>query len=375
MNKKIWLSPPHMGHSEQNFINQAFQENWLTSSGSNVDGFESDLELFFKSSRKAVVLNSGTSAIHLALIKSNVNPGDEVLCQSFTFCGSANPIKYLNAKPIFIDSEPETLNICPTYLEAAIKDRLTHGVKPKAIIVVHLFGMPANIEAIKEISKNYKIPIIEDAAEALGSKYKNQLCGTLGEFGILSFNGNKVITTSSGGALLVKTNQEKKEIIHLASQARDLDIHYQHSKIGYNYRLSNILAGIGRGQMQVLNSHLEKLKQNHEFYKTLFKNSLNFSLHINPNKDYDSNFWLNIVIISKSASFSNLDVINHLSKYNIESRPLWKPMHLQPVYKDDLFYGSNISEEFFNNGVCLPSGSNLSEEDKKRIVNALSFYI
>ena len=375
MNKKIWLSPPHMGHTEQNFINQAFQENWLTSSGSNVDGFEKDLELFFKEKRKAVVLNSGTSAIHLALIKANINSGDEVLCQTFTFCGSANPIKYLNAKPIFIDSEPETLNMCPIYLETAIKERLAHGVKPKAIIVVHLFGMPAKMKAIIKISKQYNIPIIEDAAEALGSKYKNELCGTIGHYGILSFNGNKVITTSSGGALLVETNQEKKEIIHLASQAKDLEVHYQHSKIGYNYRLSNVLAGIGRGQMLVLNSHLEKLKQNHEFYKNLFKNSNNFSLFQNPSEDYYSNFWLNIVFLNNTAKFSNLDVINHLSKCHIESRLLWKPMHLQPVYKDDLFYGSNISEELFNKGICLPSGSNLSEEDKKRIANALSPYI
>ena len=375
MENKIWLSPPHMGNKEQGFINLAFNNNWLTSSGSNVDGFESDLETFFNSKRKVVSLNSGTSAIHMALIKAGVNSGDEVLCQSFTFCGSANPIKYLNAKPVFIDSEIETLNMCPVYLENAIKSRLASGITPKAIIVVHLYGMPAKMEAIMRVSKHYNIPLIEDAAEALGSIYKKELCGTLGHYGILSFNGNKVITTTSGGALLVRTNQIKEEIIHLASQARDNEIHYQHSKIGYNYRLSNVLAGIGRGQMQVLNSHLSNLQSNHQFYKSLFKNSVNLSLHDNPTKDYDSNFWLNIVFLNNPAQFSNLDVIKHLSSCNIESRPLWKPMHLQPAYKDDLFYGSNVAENLFNNGICLPSGSNLSNRDKERIASALSPYI
>lgn len=375
MKTKILLSPPHIGTTEIDFVNQAFSNNWLTSSGDNVNGFEDDLELFYQSKRKVVTLNSGTSAIHLALIKANVKPGDEVLCQSFTFCGSVNPVKYLNAKPIFIDSELDTFNICPIALKAAIEDRLSKGIKPKAIIIVHLYGMPAKMDVLIKISKTYNIPIIEDAAEALGSEYKNSLCGALTTYGVLSFNGNKVITTTSGGALLIKTQQEKESVIHLASQAKDNASHYQHSKVGYNYRLSNVLAGIGRGQMQVLDSHLQKLQSNHEFYSHLLKKSTNLTLQKAPSVEYKSNYWLNVVLVNPLAKFSNNDVINHLSELEIESRLLWKPMHLQPVFKDELYFGESISETLFSTGLCLPSGSNLTIQDKERIKQALKPFI
>lgn len=375
MKTKILLSPPHIGTTEIDFVNQAFSNNWLTSSGDNVNGFEDDLELFYQSKRKIVALNSGTSAIHLALIKANVKSGDEVLCQSFTFCGSVNPVKYLNAKPVFIDSELDTFNICPIALKDAIEDRLSKGIKPKAIIIVHLYGMPAKMDALIKISKTYNIPIIEDAAEALGSEYKNSLCGALTTYGVLSFNGNKVITTTSGGALLIKTQQEKESVIHLASQAKDNASHYQHSKVGYNYRLSNVLAGIGRGQMLVLDSHLQKLQSNHVFYSHLLKKSTNLTLQKAPSVEYKSNYWLNVVLVNPLAKFSNNDVINHLSELEIESRLLWKPMHLQPVFKDELYFGESISETLFSTGLCLPSGSNLTIQDKERIKQALKPFI
>jgi len=371
MYKRIWLSPPHLGQEEQEFVQQAFQDNWITTSGANIDAFEKDLETFYNNKIHAVALNSGTSAIHLALIAAGIDKDDEVLCQSFTFCGSVNPIIYLHAKPVFIDSEEKTLNMCPIALEIAIKHRIKNGIKPKAIIVVHLYGMPASMNKINQIAKKYNIIVIEDAAEAFGSKYKNNLCGNLSPYGILSFNGNKVITTSAGGALLVNSLKEKDHIIHLATQAKDNFAHYEHTKIGYNYRLSNILAGIGRGQMKILKTHLQKLQDNHDFYLQLFKDSVNITLHTNPNESYCSNHWLNVLFVKPSAKFTNHDIIDHLDSLNIEARLLWKPMHLQPVFQNHLFFGKKVAQKSFQSGLCLPSGSNLTLDDKKRIKEAL----
>lgn len=375
MKSKIWLSPPHIGKKELPYIKQAFNSNWITTSGENVDSFEASLASYMGNNTNVAVLNSGTAAIHLALIRLGVKENDEVLCQSFTFCGTANPIVYLKAKPVFIDSEQDTLNMCPKFLREAIQDRIKHHVRPKAIIVVHLYGTPAKMDEIRDIANQYKIPIIEDAAEALGATYKSKKCGSLTEYGILSFNGNKIITTSGGGALICKSEEEKQAIIHLATQAKDKAPHYQHTAIGYNYRLSNVLAGIGRAQLEKLNKRLKKLKKTHKFYKSIFKDSKNISLFTPKEKDIVCNFWLNIIFLNNKTNFSISDVMSHLEDLNIEARPLWKPMHLQPVFKDNLFYGNSISEDFFKSGICLPSGSNLSKQDKARIAQALQKFI
>ncbi len=368
MSKKIWLSSPHMGGNEQKYINEAFEANWIAPLGPNVNGFERDLEGYLDENKKIACLVSGTSALHLALILSGVTAGDEVVCQSMTFSASANPIVYQGATPIFIDSEIDTWNMCPVALEEAIKGRISKGKKPKAIIVVHLYGMPAKIDEIATIAKKYDIKLIEDAAEALGSTYKGQKCGTFGEFGILSFNGNKIISTSGGGALVCKSEEDKQKAVFLATQARDDAPHYQHSHIGYNYRMSNIVAGIGRGQMEVVNLRVSQRRANHQFYRELFKNIDGIEIFTEPTTDYFSNHWLSAILIDKQKTgFNREDLRLKLLEDNIESRPLWKPMHLQPVFDDCPYYGEKVAETLFDNGLCLPSGSNLTDENRNRI--------
>ena len=368
MNNKIWLSSPHMGGAEQKYVQEAFDTNWVAPLGPNVNGFEQDLANFLGQDAQVACLSSGTAALHLALILAGVSQGDEVLCQTFTFSASANPIVYQGASPVFLDSEAETWNMSPIYLEEAIVDRIAKGKKPKAVIVVHLYGMPAKMDEISIIAKKYNITLIEDAAEALGSTYKGQKCGTFGDYGILSFNGNKIITTSGGGALVCKTEKDMKKGIFLATQARDNAPHFQHSQSGYNYRMSNVLAGIGRGQMEVLDEHIGLRRKMHEFYQELFKDVEGIKVFKEPNKDFFSNHWLSCVVINESITgFTREDLRLALEKENIESRPLWKPMHLQPVFKNSLYYGRTVAEDLFRNGLCLPSGSNLTDDDRDRI--------
>lgn len=369
---KIWLSSPHMGGGEQKYVQEAFDTNWVAPLGPNVNGFEQDLESYVGEEAKVACLVSGTSALHLALILANVENGDEVICQSMTFSASANPIKYQGATPVFVDSEKETWNMCPSALEKAIENGISKDKKPKAVIVVHLYGMPAKMDEISALCKKHEITLIEDAAEALGSTYKGQKCGTFGDFGILSFNGNKIITTSGGGALVCKTEEAKQKTIFLATQARDNAPHYQHSQIGYNYRMSNIVAGIGRGQMEVLDKHIELRRVNHKFYSELFQGVQGIKVFTEPNETFFSNHWLSSIVIDSSVTgFSREDMRLALLEYNIESRPLWKPMHLQPVFKDCEYFGGSIAEELFIKGLCLPSGSNLKDEDRKRIKKAI----
>ena len=373
MKTKIWLSSPHMGGNEQKYVNEAFESNWIAPLGPNVTGFEQDLETYLGNNVFVGALSSGTAALHLALILLKVKVGDEVICQSMTFSASANPIVYQGATPIFVDSEKDTWNICPNALETAIKERIYKGKKPKAIIAVHLYGMPFKVNDIKAIANKYEIPLIEDSAEALGSAFKGQKCGTFGDISILSFNGNKIITTSGGGAIVTKNELLKNEAVFLATQARDIAPHYQHSKIGYNYRLSNICAGIGRGQMEILDSHIEKRREMHQFYKNVFVDQEGITIFSEPNEDYYSNHWLSAILVNseKNNGKSREDLRLQLEKENIESRPLWKPMHLQPVFKNAPYYGGSVSEELFNNGLCLPSGSNLNSDDVVRIKSVL----
>ena len=372
-NSKIWISPPHMGGSEQKFVQKAFETNWIASEGSNLVGFEQDLENYLSPEVFVCALNSGTSAIHLGLILLGVKAGDAVICQSMTFSASANPILYLGATPIFIDSETDTWNLCPIALENAILDRIEKGSKPKAIIAVHLYGVPYKIEEIRTIADTYEIPILEDSAEALGSSYKGQKCGTFGEIGVLSFNGNKIITSSGGGAIITKTEEQKNKAVFLATQARDNAPHYQHSEIGYNYRMSNICAGIGRGQMEVLDSRVSLRKAMHDFYVDLFKDIAGVTILSEPNKDYFSNYWLTTILIEPQLTNGiDREVVRlAFEEANIESRPLWKPMHLQPVFENYPYYGTNIAETLFEKGLCLPSGSNLTDEDRGRISSVI----
>lgn len=372
MKEKIWLSKPHMGGGEQKYVQEAFDTNWVAPLGPNVNEFEKDLENYIKEEAKVACLVSGTSALHLSLILAGVQQDDEVLCQSMTFSASANPIVYQGAKPIFIDSEKDTWNMCPKALEEAIEDRISKGKKPKAIIVVHLYGMPAKMDEICAIAKKHNITLIEDAAEALGSTYKGQKCGTFGDFGILSFNGNKIITTSGGGALVCKTKEAKQKAVFLATQARDEAPHYQHSHIGYNYRMSNVLAGIGRGQMEVLDKHINYRRENNKFYQEIFKNTNGIAVLVEPTDDYFSNHWLSSIVVDQTKTgFTREDLRLKLLEENIESRPLWKPMHMQPIYKKCDYYGTNVSELLFRDGLCLPSGSNLTSNDKERIKSTL----
>jgi dTDP-4-amino-4,6-dideoxygalactose transaminase len=368
-NSKIWLSSPHMGGNEQKFIKEAFDANWVAPLGPNVDGLEHDLEAYLENNSFVGALSSGTAAIHLGLILLGVQAGDEVICQSFTFSASANPILYQGATPIFIDSETETWNLCPIALEAAIIDRMAKGIKPKAIIAVHLYGVPYQIEAVRAVADNYGIPILEDSAEALGSSYKGQKCGTFGDIGVLSFNGNKIITTSGGGAIVTKTKALKDKALFYATQARDAAPHYQHSEIGYNYRMSNICAGIGRGQMEVLDTHVNLRRKMHAFYVALFKGISGVTVFTAPNADYFSNHWLSSILIDpiKTNGITRETLRLAFEAVNIESRPLWKPMHLQPIFEKYPYYGNNVAETLFENGLCLPSGSNLTDSDRERI--------
>jgi dTDP-4-amino-4,6-dideoxygalactose transaminase len=372
MSTKIWLSSPHLGGNEIKYIEKAFEENWIAPLGPNVDSFENELGEYLNMPNVAA-LSSGTSAIHLALILLDVQMGDEVICSSFTFSASANPIAYQKAIPVFVDSESDTWNMDPELLEIAIKDRISKGKKPKAIILVHLYGMPAKLEQIISIASKYEIPIIEDAAEALGSRYKGKACGTFGLMSILSFNGNKIITTSGGGALV----SENKELIEksrfLATQARDNAPHYQHSQIGYNYRMSNIIAGIGRGQLEVLDERVEQRRKVNKFYHQILGNKSGISFLNEPNSDYFSNHWLTAICLNpkETGGVTNEAVRLALETENIESRPLWKPMHLQPIFTTAPSYTNGVSENLFHNGLCLPSGSNLSEVEKDRIKKTL----
>lgn len=373
-NQKIWLSSPHMGGTEQNYVNEAFETNWVAPLGPNVTGFENDLEKYIGQDSYVGALSSGTAALHLGLIILGVKAGDEVICQSMTFSASANPIMYQGATPVFVDSEKETWNICPIALEEAIIDRIAKGNKPKAIIAVHLYGMPYKADEIHAIANKYQIPILEDSAEALGSHYKNQKCGTFGEIGALSFNGNKIITTSGGGAIVAKSKEIKDKAVFLSTQARDNAPHYQHSEVGYNYRMSNICAGIGRGQMEVLDKHIALRRKMNKFYADYFKNKEGITVLTEPNGDYFSNHWLSAIVVNpeKTQGKTREELRLALEKGNIESRPLWKPMHLQPIYEKYPYYGKNIAEDLFENGLCLPSGSNLTDDDRSRIVNVLN---
>ena len=372
-NNRIFLSLAHMGGHEQHFIRQAFDTNWVVPLGPNVDAFEKDLEQFLGNDVHAAALTSGTAALHLGLILLGVEADDEVLCQSFTFSASANPIRYQGATPIFIDSEPDTWNLSPDYLKEAIRDRIKKGKKPKAVIPVHLYGMPAKMDEIRAVADRYEIPILEDAAEALGSAYKGIPCGTFGESAALSFNGNKIITTSGGGALVSKNKETIRKARFLATQARDAAPHYQHSEIGYNYRMSNIVAGIGRGQMEVLPQRIEQRRKNNQYYRKHLSTIEAVTFHTEPSTDFFSNYWLTCIIIDpeKTDGVTREDLRIALEKANIESRPLWKPMHLQPVFSSCPYYGEKVSESLFDHGLCLPSGSSLTESDLERVVEVL----
>jgi dTDP-4-amino-4,6-dideoxygalactose transaminase len=370
MKEKIWLSSPHMGEKELEYVQEAFATNWIAPLGPHVNGLEHDLETFLGNNVHVAALSSGTAALHLALVILGVKAGDEVICQSMTFSASANPIVYQGASPVFIDSEDATWNMSPEYLEQAIQDRMQHGKKPKAIIVVHLYGMPANMSEIMAIARRYQVPVIEDAAEALGSTYKGQAVGTFGDIGILSFNGNKIITTSGGGALISANAEYVKQARFLATQARDHAPHYQHSHIGYNYRMSNVCAGIGRGQMEVLPKRVAQRRYNFDFYKQALADIKGIQFIADPGKDFYSNHWLTTILID-SNEFTIDDIQNALHEDNIDCRPLWKPMHLQPVFKNTLYYGNGVSERLFEKGLCLPSGSNLTDRELNRVVDQI----
>ncbi|MCX2719843.1 DegT/DnrJ/EryC1/StrS family aminotransferase [Lentiprolixibacter aurantiacus] len=357
---RIWLSSPHMGNLEQEYVREAFETNWIAPLGPHVKGFEEDITEYLGESSYVAALSSGTAALHLGLQLLGLGKGDLVLCQSFTFSASANPITYLGAEPVFIDSEADTWNICPDLLEESITDLLRLGRKPKAIVAVHLYGMPYNVEAVHKVAEKYNIPVLEDSAEALGSHVNFQKCGTFGDIAILSFNGNKIITTSGGGALVSKNKNWKEEAVFLATQARDQAPHYQHSRIGYNYRLSNVLAGIGRGQMRVLDDRVAARRNNYAFYRDQLGEIDGIEFLQEP-QGFFSNRWLSCIL---TPSFDIREHIRcELEKEDIESRPLWKPMHLQPVFEKARSYTNGTSEALFNRGLCLPSGSNLEKED------------
>ncbi len=362
MKPKIWLSSPHMSGKEISYIQSAFAANWIAPVGPNIELFEQRLQSYLGHEMQVAAVSSGTAALHLALIVLGVETGDEVICQSLTFSGSANPIAYQGATPVFVDSEESSWNMSPEYLEIAIKDRLRKGTKPKAIIVVHLYGMPAQMDAIMQIANAYGIPVIEDAAEALGSRFKGRQLGTFGDISILSFNGNKIITTSGGGAFVSANEAYVRKAKFLSTQAQDPAPHYQHSQIGYNYRLSNVLAGIGCGQMEVLNHRILKRRSNFEFYKNVFAGTDEILLLTEPDEDYYSNYWLSTLTI-ESNRVTREDIRLALQAENIDCRPVWKPMHLQPVFAHAPYYGAGVCEKIFDNGLCLPSGSNLSDTE------------
>ncbi|MDN3493733.1 DegT/DnrJ/EryC1/StrS family aminotransferase [Winogradskyella bathintestinalis] len=371
MKPKIWLSSPHMCGNEITYIKEAFDSNWVAPLGPNVNGFENDIQSYLNEDIHVAALASGTSALHLSLILLGVGTGDEVICQSKTFSASANPIVYQGATPVFVDSEKDTWNLCPEQLEIAIKDRIDKGTKPKAIIAVHLYGMPYKVDEINIVAERYNIPVVEDSAESLGSLYKGSKCGTFGAYSILSFNGNKIITTSGGGALVTKTKETKEKAVFLATQARDDAPHYLHSHIGYNYRMSNIVAGIGRGQMTILDSHVEKRRSNHELYSNALKDNVKITFLKEP-EGYFSNRWLSCILLDSKKTREGLRLA--LEKENIESRPLWKPMHQQPVFKDAPRYLNGVSDDLFEKGLCLPSGSNLTDIELDRVISAINTY-
>lgn len=372
MKKKIWLSPPHMGGNEMTYVQEAYDTNWIAPLGNNVNEFEKSLSDYLNV-RQASALSAGTASIHLALILLGVEAGDEVIVQSFTFSATANPICYLGATPIFVDSEKETWNMCPLALRGAINDRISKGKKPKAIIPVHLYGMPAKMNEIRKIADFYSIPIVEDAAEALGSTLDGIKMGTWGKLGVLSFNGNKIITTSGGGALISDDENLIVKSRFLASQSRDNAPHYQHSEIGYNYRMSNVVAGIGRGQMEVLTERVDQRRKTNNWYRSLLKDQKGIVFQNEPTEQYYSNYWLTTITVNpkETGGVTNDDIRMALEKENIESRPLWKPMHLQPIFSKYPFYSTGISEELFEKGLCLPSGSNMTDKDMQRIERTL----
>lgn len=362
---KIWLSSPHMGGTEKNYVDEAFETNWIAPLGPNVNAFEQAIRDNLGNEVHVAALSSGTAVIHLGLDLLGVGKGDEVICQSFTFSASANPITYLGAQPVFVDSERDTWNMSPSLLRKAIEHRIKEYKKPKAIIVVHLYGMPYKVDEIQAIANEFQIPILEDSAEALGSTYKNRPCGTLGDIGVLSFNGNKIITTSGGGAMVSKNKSFTDRAVFLATQARDEAPHYQHSHIGYNYRMSNVLAGIGRGQMEVLDKRVEARRANHEYYFNALKDIKGIEFLIEP-EGYFSNRWLSCILTPSYEVREKLRL--GLLEENIESRPLWKPLHLQPIFNKNEQFMDGTSEDLFNKGLCLPSGSNLSKSDLERVV-------
>ena len=408
MDKRIYLCLAHMSGKEQAFIQEAFDTNWVVPLGPNVNGFEEDLKQYVGQNKEVVALSSGTAAIHLALIACGVQAGDEVLCQSFTFCASANPVTYLGAVPVFVDSEPESWNMDPALLEQAILDRQARtGRTPKAIVVVALYGFPYRIEEIMEVANQYGIPVIEDAAEGLGSRWKGRVLGTFGAFGVLSFNGNKMITTSGGGALICPNAQAKQHIMWLATQAREAYPYYQHEAIGFNYRLSNICAGIGRGQMTILDEHIAHHKHIADMYREAFRQIKGITYHEAPSKAFDSNFWLSTILLDENLHVRgekeayaqavqgavggaagvvhgggtihtncepnrNVEAMRiQLDKAGIESRPLWKPMHTQPVFANCPAYINGVSEHLFRRGLCLPSGPMVSDEEVHYIISQI----
>ena len=372
--EKIWLSSPHMGGAELNFVTEAFEANWVAPLGPNVNEFEQDISNYIGSGKQlhTAALISGTAALHLALRMLKIAKDDVVMVQSFTFCGTTNPVSYQGAELVFIDSEWDTWNMCPLALKDALEHYKNRSVK--AIMPVHLYGMPAKMDDIQQIAGEYNVLVIEDAAEALGSKYKNQSCGTFGEMAALSFNGNKIITTSGGGALVSKHKHYIDQARFLATQARDDAPHYQHSQIGYNYRMSNIVAGIGRGQMEVLDERVAQRRANNQRYRDFFAGIEGVTFQTEPDADYFCNYWLTAILIDSElcGGISREDVRLALEAENIESRPLWKPMHMQPVYEGTKFFGSGVCDKLFERGLCLPSGSNLTEEEFDRIFSALS---
>jgi len=371
MSKRIYLSSPHMSGGEMQYIKQAFQENWIAPLGPNVDAFEEALSSFC-GVKHAAALSSGTAAIHLALIMLGVQRRDEVITSTFTFSATINPIIYQGAVPVLVDSEPDTWNMDPDLLEQTIQERLEQGKRVKAILVVHLYGMPARMDRIVDIANKYKITLIEDAAEALGSFYDGKALGSIGQMGVLSFNGNKIITTSGGGALISDDEKRVAQARFLATQARDNAVHYQHSQLGYNYRMSNILAGIGRGQMEALGSMVQRRREINRWYRSVLKEVPGINFHTEPSEQYFSNYWLTCITMDSHLCGADREKLRlALEQENIESRPLWKPMHKQPVYSASPAYVNGTSEELFRNGLCLPSGSNLKEEDLARILEVL----
>ncbi|MBO0357452.1 aminotransferase class I/II-fold pyridoxal phosphate-dependent enzyme [Hymenobacter sp. BT186] len=368
---RLYLSPPHLGRHEINYLHKALEDNWVAPIGPNLDGFERDI-CEFTGARHCVALTSGTAAIHLGLIVLGVGPGDEVLCPSFTFVATANPITYLGATPVFIDSESTTWNICPDLLREAIEDRIRQGRRPKALILVHLYGMPAKLRELLAVAAAYNIPVLEDAAEALGGRYKGQPLGTFGAVGVFSFNGNKILTTSGGGALVTNNPEWAQQVRFLATQAKDPASHYQHSVTGYNYRLSNLLAGIGRGQMELLADRVKRRREIYSWYQTHLADvpALKF-VQTEPQGGH-SNRWLTAVLLNPAETSVTPEQLRlHLETHNIESRPLWKPLHLQPLFQDAPIYGGAVCTNLFTQGICLPSGTAITEQDLRRVLEAI----